>query len=195
MTHIKSALEIALEKTETIHSDKSALLAAGGRDEGKRLAAAFFENPAMDLAAELTARENSPAVKEGFFQVILARLALPRDKEDIAKLEPLSSALGILLGDRAAAAAIHKQLTQFFGQWLDDKAHLDEAITGQLGPMLRQKEAQLSRQLGRPVRLDPKTDPDYMKAYSTNMGNLENRYGEVLSQVKEDLASRFATAG
>jgi hypothetical protein len=198
MTQIKSALEIALEKTDAIKSDKSALLAAEGREEGKRLASAFFQEPGMDLAAELKKRQNAAtgisAVKEGFFQVILANLALPRDEADIKKLEAVAAAFGALTGDRAASASLKKQLTQFFNQWLDDRDRLDEAITQQFGPMLRQKEAQLAHQLGRPVKLDPRSDPDYMKIYSKNMSSLESRYGETLARVKEDLAARFEHA-
>jgi hypothetical protein len=196
MTHIKSALEIALEKTDTIKSDKSALAAAGGREEGKKLASAFFQNPGMDVAKELkgTPEEKLSAVKEGFFQVVLANLTLPRDEEDVKKLDPIAAALGVLVENRGQINSLKAQLSRFFRQWLDDKNHLDEALQQQLGPMLRQKEAQLARQIGRPVKIDPKSDPDYLKAYSKNMGNLESQYGEALAQAKGDLTALFEKA-
>ena len=191
MAQIKSALEIALEKTDGIKSDKSSLAAAEGKEEGKKLASTFFQNPGMDLAGALKnmPREKLPAVKEGFFQVILANLVLPRDEEDIKQLGAITSALGILTGKKTHIAHFAEQLTGFFRQWLEDKKHLDEALRQQLGPLLKQKEAQLAQQLGRPVRIDPRTDPDYMKAYNKNMGNLESRYSEALTQAKEEIAA------
>ena len=191
MTHIRSALEIALEKTDGIKSDKSSLAAAEGKEEGKKLASAFFQDPGMDLAGALKnlAKEKLPAVKEGFFQIILANLVLPRDEADIKKLDAIAGALGILTGKKADIASLSTQLAGFFRQWLDDKKHLDEALRQQLGPLLKQKEAQIAQQYGRPVRIDPRTDPDYMKAYNTNMGSLEERYAGALAQAKEDIAA------
>ena len=192
MTFIKSALEIALEKTDGIKGDKSALAAAEGKDEGRKLASAFFQDPpGMDLAGAL---KNIPAdrlsaVKEGIFSVVLANLILPRDEEDIKNLDPLSAALEILIKDKAQIKTLKSQLAGFFKQWLDDKKQLEEALRQQLGPMLKQKEAQLARQLGRAVRIDPRTDPDYMKAYNKNMGNLESQYASALAQAKEDIAA------
>jgi hypothetical protein len=189
MTHIKSALELALEKTDAIKSDKSALAAAEGKEEGKKLAAAFFQDPKMDLAAALKniAPDKLAAVKEGFLQIILANLSLPKTEEDIKKLDPIASALLVLTGNKKDIVSLKSQLAQFFQQWLDDKKHLDDALRQQLGPMLRQKEAQLAQQLGRAIKIDPRTDPDYMKAYNKNMGNLENQYGNALAQAKEDI--------
>ena len=88
MTLIKSALELAMEKTDGIKSDKSSLAAAEGKEEGKKLAGAFFQNPGMDLAGELKKlpKEKLSAIKEGFLQIVLANLVLPRDEEDIKKL-------------------------------------------------------------------------------------------------------------
>ena len=191
MTHIRSALEIALEKTDGIKSDKSALAAAEGKEEGKKLASSFFQNPGMDLAVALKnlPKEKLSAVKEGFSQVILANLVLPRDDADIKKLDAIAAALGILTGKKADISSFMTQLAGFFRQWQEDKKNLDEALRQQLGPLLKQKEAQIAQQYGRPVRIDPRTDPDYMKAYNRHMGNLEERYAGTLAQAKEDIAA------
>ena len=191
MTHIKSALEIALAKTDSIKSDKLALSAAEGREEGKKLASAFFQNSEMDLAKELKnlPEEKLSAAKEGFFQIVFANIVLPRDEKDIKILDPIAKALGILTGKTSQVDTLKNQLAQFFAQWLGDKKQLEEAIWQKLGPMMKQKEEQVSRQMGRQVKIDPKSDPDYMKAYNANIGNLESQYGSALAQAKEDLAA------
>ena len=191
MAFIKSALEIALEKTDGIKSDKSALAAAEGKEEGKRLASSFLQDTGIDLAGTLKniPAERISAVKEGFFQVILANLVLPREEEDIKKLDPVAAALEILTKKKAEIGSLKSQLAGFFKQWLDDKKNLEEALLEQLGPMLKQKEAELARQLGRAMRLDPRADPDYMKAYNKNLRVLESRYASALTQAKEDIAA------
>ena len=191
MTFIKSALELALEKTEGIKSDKTALTAAEAKDEGKKLASSFFLDPKTDLAGALKniPPERLSAVKEGIFSVILANLILPREEEDIKSLDPVIAALEILLKDKSHIKTLKTQLTGFYKQWLNDKKQLDENLRQQLGPILKQKEMQLARQLGRAVRIDPRTDPDYMKAYNKNMGQLESHYSGALAQAKEDIAA------
>ena len=193
MAQIKSAWEIALEKTEGIKGDKTSLAAAAGKEEGKKLASRFFQDPTLDLPKALKElpQEKLPFVKEGFFQVVLTHLALPRSDEDLAKLDPMAKALEGIIKDKGKIKYLKEQLEQFLKQCLQDKKQLAEAIAKQLGPVLKQKEAQLARQYGRPVRIDPMTDADYAKAYNQNMGNLESRYGEVLAQVKAELTELF----
>lgn len=193
MALIKSAWEIALEKTEGIKGDKASLVAASGKEEGKRLASRFFADPSSDLtqAWKEIPRERLGFVKEGFFQVVLSQLTLPRTEEDLARLEPMARALEYVIKDKGKIKYLKQQLAQFLKQCLDDKKQLSDAIMKQLGPVLKQKEAQLARQYGRPVRIDPMSDPDYAKAYNQNMGNLDGRYGEVLAQVKGELTELF----
>jgi phage-related tail protein len=193
MSFIKSALEIAMEKTEGIKGDKTALAAAAGKEEGKKLASAFFADPTMDAAKKFKEfpADRLPWIKEGFFGVVLANLTMPRDEADIARLEPIGAALEAVIRDKSQVKEIKKQLGQFFKKCIEDRKHLADALVKQLAPMIRQKEAQLAKQMGRPIKIDPKADPDFAKAYNQNMGNLESRYSEVLAQVKAELSEMF----
>ncbi len=193
MALIKSALEIALEKTNDIKGDKGSLVTAEGREEGKRLASAFFQDPGLDLAGRFREipRDRLPAVREGFFQIVTANLTLPRDDGSLDQLEVVGKALEAVIKDRGGLRRLRDQLGQFFRQFLEDRKNLAEAVLKQLSPALRQKEAQISRQMGRQVRIDPMADPDFVKIYNQNMGNLESRYGEVLGRVKAELTGMF----
>jgi len=185
MALIKSALEIALEKTNDIKGDKGSLVTAEGREEGKRLASAFFQDPGLDLAGRF--RE----IPRDFFQIVTANLTLPRDDGSLDQLEVVGKALEAVIKDRGGLRRLRDQLGQFFRQFLEDRKNLAEAVLKQLSPALRQKEAQISRQMGRQVRIDPMADPDFVKIYNQNMGNLESRYGEVLGRVKAELTGMF----
>ena len=45
----------------------------------------------------------------------------------------------------------------------------------------------MSRQVGNPVRLDPASDPEFQKLIRQNLTMLEDRYGQVLNQVRGEL--------
>ncbi|GAB4371046.1 MAG: hypothetical protein Kow009_07410 [Spirochaetales bacterium] len=189
MANIKSALEIALEKTEGIKGDKSALRKASAREEGKKLASSFFANPEMDLKKELHKypKEEQSYVREGFIQILLSNLVLPREDTDLSRVDTIVKALEVLLPDKGSLKVLKSQIQQFFKHCLEDRKRLTDALNKQLGPLIRQKEQELSQKLGRPVRIDPQSDPDFAKAYSQHMGSLEDRYNQALSELKDQL--------
>ena len=45
----------------------------------------------------------------------------------------------------------------------------------------------MSQQLGTKVKIDPAMDPDYQKLLRNNLTILEDRYTQVLGQVKQEL--------
>ena len=189
MAYIKSALEIALEKTEGIKGDKTALRNAAAKEEGKKLASAFFSDSTIDLQKKFNtySREEQPFVKEGFIQVLLSNLVLPREEKDLTRLDSIIKALEVMIPEKGNLKVLKSQIQQFFKHCLEDRKRLMEALNKQLGPLIRQKEQELSQKLGRPVRIDPYSDPDFAKAYNQHMGNLEERYNQALGELKEQL--------
>jgi hypothetical protein len=189
MAFIKSALEIALEKTQDIRGDKGAVVAQESRDAGKKLAGAFFVDPSLDLEAKFKEfpADRQAMVKEGFFHAVLTNLALPKDAKDAERLEPVFKALEHACRDKGRLKLLKQQLGQIFKQFIEDRERLADAIAKQLLPMLKQKEEKMSRQYGRPVRIDPLADPEYVKAYNANMANLEEHYGQALDQARVEI--------
>ncbi len=89
MALIKSALELAMEKTKDLKLDAPAMEAARIRAEGKRLAGRFIENPAdTDLAQGIAsigdgARKNFRA---GILEVLVSNLQLPTSESSLERL-------------------------------------------------------------------------------------------------------------
>ncbi len=154
MAYIKSALEIALEKTEGIKGDKTALRNASAKEEGKKLASAFFSDPTLDLEKKFKSypKEEQPFVREGFVQILFSNLVLPREERELSRLDAIVKALEVLLPDKGNLKVLKSQIQQFFKHCLEDRKRLTEALNKQLGPLIRQKEQELSQRLGRPVR-------------------------------------------
>jgi hypothetical protein len=189
MGFIKSALEIALEKTQDIQGDKQAVVDQESRDAGKKLASAFFIDSSFDLDKKIKEfpADRQTVVRQGFYHTVLANLALPKDAKDSERLEPVFKALEFACRDKSRLKTLKQQLVQVYKQFIEDRTRLAEAIAKQLKPLLKQKEEQLSRQYGRPVRVDPLNDPEYIKAYNANMAQLEDHYGQALAQAREEI--------
>lgn len=197
MAMIKSALEIALERTKDIKADPKALASLEAKQEGKRLAGEYLNAPEeIDFAAQFstTAKERKEHIREGAFDVFIARIQLPIS----ATADPETEMLPLVAGIKALNTApfgekkiqaIFDQLGVFLKQYLEDAKRLEEAIRKQHAPRLKQKELEMAARMGRPVRIDPMTDPDFAAFYKQNVGQMRDQYQDALDKAKADLAS------
>ncbi len=190
MGKIKSALELALEKTADLKVDKSAVKKNSLTREGKVCASSFLDNPSKsDLADRLKhyKGEEREWFRSGAMDTILANLILPQIEADLQKLNNLAEGLIILTGEKKQTKEMFSQLRQLFEQYIANMDQLEEGLKQQYEPQLRQKEMQIRQQTGQDIHLTPDSDPDFIKLLSEQFGRMEQQYNEVLKQVKEEI--------
>jgi len=192
MAKIKSALEIALERTESVKSDKDSIGQFEAKQKGKKLANGFLEGTVKSLEEEIRkeAGDAQANLKQGIFDVLLSQINLPVVKDDLKRIEAAGQGLHTVIGAKRFGDIV-KQLTQIMNQYLDETAQYEEAIKRQYAPKLRQKEEELSRRLGRPVQLDPFQDPEFVAFYNQNINALKANYQAAVDQVREEATRLF----
>ena len=188
---IKTALEIALERTEAVKSDKSTIDQFEAKQRGKKLANAYLAGEA-DLADEIKKTDSNQreSLKQGVFDVLVSQIVLPAAKEDEKRIENVGKGLSAVINN-SRFTAIYKQLTQLFSQYLQEAAHYEQAIRQQYAPKLRQKEEELSRRIGREVHIDPFQDPEFAAFYNQHMNALKGNYQTLIDQAKEEARQMF----
>jgi hypothetical protein len=197
MGRIKSALELALERTESVKSDKGSIEQFEARQRGKKLANAFLENPKDGLEGELkrtlgpqASKEEQGALKQGIFDVLIAQVTLPVTKDDEKRIEAAGKGLAAVIAG-PHFGMLYKQFLQAISQYLGELAQYDEAIRRQYAPKLRQKEEELARRYGRAVKIDPFQDPEFLAFYNQNMNALKGNYQALVDQVREQATAMF----
>ena len=126
MAIIKSAWELALEKTEGLEIDTEKIKADMSIKEGRQIAAAFLND--IDVTREETIErynafpaDEKALVKEGMALTLLSNLTLPRNslfKESFPKVLDL----GLILADgNEQITQILGQLEGFFTQYLENQ--------------------------------------------------------------------------
>jgi hypothetical protein len=196
MGRIKSALEIALERTESIQSDKESVGQFEVKQAGKKLANSFLDNPEnVKLESEVknTPKAQQQSLKEGIFEVLISRITLPVSKEDEKRIETVGKGLQSIIND-SRFFALYKQLKDLLSRYLGETAQYEEAIKRQYAPRLRQKEEELSKRMGQPVKLDPFQDPEFVALYKQNMDSLKEKYQAAIDQVREEASAAFETS-
>ncbi|MFA5446891.1 MAG: DUF6657 family protein [Sphaerochaeta sp.] len=197
MAIIKSAWELALEKTEDLHIDPEKIKRDLLIKEGRQISAAFLND--IDVTKEATekkylsyAEEKRPLVKEGMVLTLLSNLTLPRNtlfKEAFSKVLEL----GLLIADgNEQISQLLEQLEGFFTQYLENQDDLVERLKNQFEPHLKQKEAQLRAQYGPNFTLRPEQDAEFMKLLDQQLSQLDQQYMTILDQAKEQIKELLA---
>ena len=192
MGKIKSALEIALEKTESVKSDKGSIGQFEARQNGKKLANQFLEGTVKSLEEEIkkTPAAEKESLKQGIFDVLISQITLPLVKEDLKRIEAAGHGLSTIIESKRFAE-ISKQFVQIMNQFIEETAHFEEAIKKQYAPKLRQKEEEISRRMGRNIKLDPFQDPEFANFFNQNMQALKANYQTAADQVREEAQKLF----
>lgn len=193
MARIKSALELALEKTADVQGDPKSVKAYERKQEGKRLVSRLTEDKEFDLKKELKkySPEEQQWIKEGFYEVIVSHLSLPANEEELERVRFLKRGLGEIIKDRKGLDYLFEQVEQIFNQYLQNRQQLIESLRQQFSGRLRQREEEMSRQLGRQIHLDPASDPEFSNALQQNLNRLQERYGDVIDQIRTELGHMF----
>ena len=193
MGKIKSALEIALEKTDSVKSDKASIGQFGAKQKGKKMANEFLAGELKSIEEEMQKAlpEEKASLKQGIFDVLVSQISLPAVKEDLNRIEKAGHGLSAIISD-SRFTEIVKQFSHVMNQYLDEVTNYAEAIKKQFAPKLRQKEEELSRRLGRPVKIDPFQDPEFAAYYNQNINLLKENYQAASDQVRAEAAELFA---
>lgn len=191
MSRIKTAWELALERTADIAIDKEAIQREKAVRQGKALAGQYLNNPEeVSLKKELEKLDKKDAslVREGLRETLLANLSLPRMETDLPRLQIVSDGLK-MLGGRGLGnlEQMLKQCRDLFNQYLNTIKQMEDDLRARWEPVLRQKEQSLRKQTGQAFQLSPEQDPEYVKALADQLAALEARFAEVLNKGKEEI--------
>ncbi len=194
MSKIKSALELALERTAGVEIDKEAVRKDEYTRKGKSTAGKYLGNPkAFSLNDEIQALKGDEQTwfKEGIIGTLLANLTLPRYESDLSRYPPIADALKSIGKKKGPEAEnltyLLDQYDDLFKQYLQNILQLEEQLKTRWEPRLRQKEQQLKQQTGQAVRLTPEQDPEFAKVLTEEFSRLDAQYTEILSKGKEEI--------
>lgn len=193
MGEIKSALELALERTKDIKGDPEALARHEAKLEGKKLLARINEESDLNLrkAIKEFPKEKRDWVREGLFEVLLTSINLPTEEVDLQRLGPIESGLKGVIDDEHNVSYLMEQVRNLFKQYLDNRQQIIESLRSQYEGRVKEREQQMAQQYGRQMKLDVSSDPEYQKAVQQHLGQLKSQYEQVVTQVRDQLRSMF----
>ncbi len=196
MGEIKSALELALERTNNVQSNKKLIEKNNTIDEGRRTAFEYIEK--SDITAGTLEKKIKDAdkgkqewLKEGMFKVLISNLKLPENESSFEKINRIKDGFSAIAKNKKEIVLLFTQIEQLFKQYLENKNSIKENLNSNFARKLKEKEEILSKQLGTQVNLKLESDPEY-KEYLHKMTNqLDEQYHEVLIKIRTEIEKRL----
>ena len=189
MGQIKSALEIALEKTADIESNAQAGKKRELENAGKRIASSFIDSGnEADLKKAISAYQNEEKdiVTKGIKSLLLLKVSLPQEQEEVDTIMRAGKALDLLYPHRHLNN-LFDMIKNVLEQYFTSQQQLEQALEQQYAPQLRKKEAELARQTGQQIHLSPRQDPEFNQLLERNMKKLHEQYSQAVEQAKQQI--------
>ncbi len=190
MARIKSAWEIALEKTESLNIDVDKINKNNAIKLGRRICGLYLND--IDYTLEKFKKEYNEAkdkasTKEGIVNNLLINLTLPSDLSFESTLDKINDIISEISDNSDEIINTINQVKEFFKQYLNHQDDLVNQMKEQFAPVLQQKEAQLQQQYGPDFRYSAEQDSEFMKLLDDNLKRLDQQYNETLDNVKEKI--------
>lgn len=190
MGKIKSAWEIALEKTEGITIDKEKMKYQSDVEKARKAAGSYMlADKADDEAFINNLKDIDPkAVKEGLLMTADANISLPESEEgNEERFRRIKTIIAIASDNNSNALALTDELIGFLNQYPLHRKDLVEKMKAQYKPILDEKSEKLSKQYGQDIHLSYENDKEFMEAASKNLERLENQYQQTVRNAKAQL--------
>lgn len=191
MSKIRSAWEIALEKTENIEVDRDRLRREENIRKARSLAGSFLNGDeqmtASDLEKQYAEIEDQSAAREGIKLSLMQNITLSAEEDVTNRYEKLLALASLISKGNAGVMDLMNQIISFLRQYPQHRKQLVEQLKQHFAPMLEQKAAQLKEKYGQEVPLSAENDPEFLKIAQQNLEQLAKQYEDTLKDAKEKL--------
>ena len=194
---IKSSLEIALERTKDVKADRENLQASGFVTAGKKLVSQYLNDPEFSLARKVREHVGKERqwLSQGVFDALTSNLALPSDEYGLKRNRRAMEGFSAILRDQRRLRIMGQQIEQFFAEYFQERQQLKQNVDRQYAPRLQQKKRRWPAAPVTGCGLIPPPTRSTSSSCGQQMALLEDRYGNVLQQVKQELSSMFGPGG
>ena len=179
MARIKSAWEIALEKTRDIEIDETKYRTDTLTKEGMALAGGYLNNTdqKLDVVAAKYAsygKEDLALVRSGMVSTILSNVSLPSDDIYQMRFERTCDLVNLVTGGDMQASGLMQQIGDFFKQYLEAKTAFVERMKAQIQQAMESNPEGVN-------------SAQYSQIISQNLKKMESQYSDALENTKETL--------
>ena len=191
MGRIRSAWEIALERTESIEVDEKKIRLNAKIEEIRKIAGSFLSAEERDLSKlEKLDGCGLDELKQGLKVALMGSVTLSANKVEQERIERLMILSGYVFKDEESYS-LYGKILQLVAQYPEHREQLVQQLEETLEPELRQKEAMMKQQYGQDVHLSLEDDKEMVEIIKSNLDKLNSQYEELIKGAKDKLENFF----
>ena len=199
MSLLKSAWEIALEKTDSIKPDPEKTRIEALRTTGRKLAGVLFasddpEDTSVEKSYAEYSTEEQKYLREGIATTIIMNIALPQQNEIGPRLGKLEQLVKLVDDSESTASQVFEQLKRFLEQYITARERLVERAKQQYLPIFQEKQERLAQKYGKGVELSMEQDSEFIQMLQNGYSQLNGQYQQALDHGKEQLKEIWGIA-
>lgn len=183
MSKIRSAWEIALEKTEDIVIDREKMAYDEDVKKVRALAGSYIndDESAAEVVSKLEALEKNKALHEGLKTIIIQNLNLPQESVLTDRFERIESLARLITTDQEALQLL-SQIIGFVKQYPEHRKQLIEQLKEQFAPMMQREDGEMAGFGG-----NIESNPEFLKVAQQQLEKLLKQYTDTLEDAKNKL--------
>ncbi len=187
MSRIKSALELALERSSQVEADPLRVIAYELRKMGKRMVARVRAGEKIDINRALKQHQEGelPAIKEGISEALLQYISLPADHNDCNKYRAAIQCAQAIAPSFRKAEQVLQELERIARQYLEQRNAIVTSLRGHFEKFAQEQMTQLSKTMGAGLQIDVSTLPEFQTELRKAMASHDNQYRAVFNQLQE----------
>lgn len=191
MGRIRSAWEIALEKTRDIEIDKAKLEKENNITAARTLAGRYL-NYDEEISEDALKKEYEKiagldGVRDGIRTSIMQNLTLPAETVLNDRYERLETLASLISGNDSQVMSLMRQITAFLKQYPEHQKQLYEQLKEHFRPMLEEKAQQLREKYGQDIPLSLENDKEFVQVANKQLEELRKQYESNLDAAKSQL--------
>jgi hypothetical protein len=188
MAEIKSTMDMVMERAARMAAEAGAVGSEDLVQEGMRSAALYMRGEAIDLAAQVAARQANEQApfRQGVVQALLRNIFLPREAEQQKGAEQAMNGL-VMVGGSGELLAVFGEMKKLLDQYLQHREQYREQLEGHFAQQMGQLEAAMAQKTGMAMKLKPSQHPKFQEEWQRILTQLNDQYGNALTQYKQQI--------
>ncbi len=188
---IKSALEIALEKSKNIKVSEKELEKIKYAEEGKKIVGQYLAKEKYDLNSILKSykTEHKKYLIETIESVLLSNIVLPKTKQSKKEIRKVLEGIVSIKENKQAVLQICGEIDQLLDNY---RKYIEESykqLKKEFQAQFEDTRKAVENQLGVKVQVDVESNPEFQKHWREIITRIDSQYMILLEEYKQRLKS------
>ncbi len=192
MAEIKSALDLALERTASIKPDKEALHRKQATEKAQVLTASVLKNDFV--VEEVQTALKAEAVRNVFVGIVEKNFVLCRNEAQAKTLMSLLEILSTLLKGDESFALLSQSLLELGTQYRGLETQVTEQVKKMYAPQFAQKKQIYEEQTGQVMPMAMEDDQEFVQSVRQQIEQYQPQFDASLAELKGELSKALTAA-